>query len=111
MNTPEILPEMPVHELATYALQDPSESIDNGEDFLGFVGYGGGEFDPASGVLTLSYTPSEPEYMEPGFEQMYRKTAARFVEVEKLLDALTKVHPSRDEWRILLAEKLDAHEL
>ena len=101
--------KMPLDTLAEWTLQDPSETIDDGE---GISGWGGGELDATSGVLTLTYTPHS-EDDAPDVVQQFEATTARFVEIEKLLDALVRISDSRDydEWRDVLCERLDAHEL
>lgn len=100
--------DMPLEELASWTLQDPSETIEDGETFCGF---GGGSLDTTSGVLTLTYEPAADVDYD---EQKYGKTTVRFVEVEKLLDALENISEptaGREAIRDLLTEVLDAHEL
>jgi hypothetical protein len=104
--------------MAAYLVQDPSESL-YGPDLDGaeFSGYGGGEMDADSGVLTLTFTPHTVEEIGD-YLQDYAQTTVRFVEVEKLLTALSRLErfstdqPTDPEfWRTVLAELLDAHEL
>jgi hypothetical protein len=103
--------KMPLDTLAEWTLQDPSETIDDGE---GISGWDGGELDVTSGVLTLTYTPHS-EDDAPDVVQQFEATTARFVEIEKLLDAVVKYgvprRMVRDAVRGYLTEILDAHEL
>lgn len=98
--------DMPLEELAGWVLQDPSETIEDGETYCG---RGGGSLDTTSGILTLTYIPEE----DVDHEQRYGTTTVRFVEIEKLLDALGRRYPGhdREDWRLILTEVLDAHEL
>ena len=107
--------KMPLDKLAEWTLQDPSETIDDGESISG---WGGGELDATSGVLTLTYTPHS-EDDAPDVIQQFEATTARFVEIEKLLDVLVKTSglgtngtvSERRAIREFLCESLDAHEL
>jgi hypothetical protein len=110
-------PPMPLDTLVAHTVQDSAERMDGPDEFSGT---GGGDLDVDSGVLTLSFTPFTGQETE-GDPQEYAETTVRFIEVEKLLDALCKgivlgsdLAPSseaRDYWRLVLAEKLDALKL
>jgi hypothetical protein len=105
---------MPMYTLVEYLVQDESEDVcgpDN--DGVEFSGRGGGELDTDSGVLTLTFTPFEGA--ETGDDpQEYAPTTVRFVEVERLLAALSNLTPlppighNAQWWREVLIEKLDA---
>jgi|SRR6187549_296307 len=107
--------KMPLDKLAEWTLQDPSETIDDGESISG---WGGGELDDTSGVLTLTYTPHS-EDDAPDVVQQFEATTACFVEIEKLLDVLASTSSigvdgaifGREAIREFLCEVLDAHEL
>lgn len=76
-------------------------------------GYYSTDLDGDSGVLTMEVTGLETETSNQDLPVL---ATYRFVEVEKLLDALAGSDiagrdATREFWRSLLCEKLDAHEL
>jgi hypothetical protein len=107
--------------MSMFLVQDPSEHIFgpdvDGTELHEFSGTGGGDLDSDSGVLTLTFTPFAGQ--ETGDDpQDYAPTTTRFVEVEKLLEVLSRLDRfstddpcSGEWWRAVLAEKLDAHQL
>ena len=112
--TTDARPHMPLDSMAALLVQDPSESI-YGPDYHGreFSGTGGGTLDADSGVLELEFTPYAGK-QNGDFPQEYAPTTVRFVEVEKMLDALATLidgMTDRESWRAVLAEKLDASDL
>lgn len=98
--------KMPLGTLAVSAVQEP---VDVAHAYFGRCG---GEFDETSGVLTLTYVPNDDweEFEAEDDFEVYDTTTAHFVEIEKLLDALTKsgMPFSRDYWIEFLTEALDA---
>lgn len=110
------MPEMPIDILATFVVQDVSDTVyDQYNEICQFSGRAGGELDVESGVLEMTFTPFTVDLGDP---QIYEKTTVRFIEVEKLVEVLIRRnllknldpdHPAPEEYvKDLLAEVLDA---